>query len=143
VTAYHGTTNPSAAASILRHGFLVGSGNLYGDGIYLSTSLSEAKGYASKSGVYLRCSIDPGRCATWNADMERQYRSWCRERRVPPDNSAKTAFLIQRGYHSLRAGTVFVVLAPQYANQAAWKRKNRRIRILSVHRAKDDKRIRL
>jgi len=50
-----------------------------------------------------------------------------------------TAFLLQHGYHTLQNGKVVVVLAPQFANPTAWKR--RLIKVLSVHQASDDRRI--
>jgi hypothetical protein len=52
-----------------------------------------------------------------------------------------TAFLLQHGYHTLQNGKVVVVLAPQFANPTAWKRKSRLIKVLSVHQASDDRRI--
>jgi hypothetical protein len=54
-----------------------------------------------------------------------------------------TAFLLQHGYNTLQNGKVVVVLAPQFANPTAWKRKSRLIKVLSVHRTSDDARVRV
>ncbi|MBT7808070.1 hypothetical protein HN766_21400 [Candidatus Poribacteria bacterium] len=74
--------------------------------------------------------------------MERQFQQWLRQRNVTADNSAKTAFLLQQGYHTLRSGDVIVVLQPQFANPTAWKQRTSRIRVLSAHDARG-KRIRV
>lgn len=141
--AYHGTPSSSNAASIFKHGWIVGSGNAYGDGIYFTQNISEAKSYAGSGGVYLKCIINMGKTCQWNNGMEKQYSNWCKAGNINPDNSAKTSFLLQKRFKTLKAGNIVVVLEPQYQNPSAWKRKNHRIRILSVHRAKDDKRIRV
>ncbi len=142
VTAYHGTPSLENARSILRHGWMVGSGNASGDGIYLALDRATAKSYAGHSGVYLQCRIS-GRICQWNAAIQAQYGAWCQARGVRQDNSARTAFLIQQGYEIQENGSVLVVLAPQMANPTAWKRKDRRIRIVGVYRAADDRRLRL
>jgi hypothetical protein len=142
VTAYHGTPSPENARSVFRHGWVVGSGNAHGDGVYLATDIRTAKAYAGRSGVYLKCRVRTGRCATWNATLERQFQQWLRQRNVTADNSAKTAFLLQQGYHTLRSGDVIVVLQPQFANPTAWKQRTSRIRVLSAHDARG-KRIRV
>jgi hypothetical protein len=143
IIAYHGTPDQANAASIIKHGWMVGPGNGLGDGLYFSQSLPEAKGYTRTSGVYLRCRIDLGRSAQWTPQLQKEYQRWCKERNVQANNSAITAFLRQRGYSTLTSGNVVVVLWPQSANPSAWKRKFRNIRVLSVHRASDDARIRV
>ncbi len=139
--AYHGTPSALNAASILKDGWEVGSGNAFGDGIYFSQDLAEAKRYAGASGVYLRCLIRLGKSCTWNAETQRQYDAWCRARNVRPDNSAVAAFLLKRGFDTVVSGDMIVVLQPRYANPSAWRRKIFRIRVLSVHRAAGDGRV--
>lgn len=143
VMAYHGTLCVQNVQSILKQGWLVGSGNALGDGIYFATDVSTAKSYAKASGVYVRCRIALGQTCHWDTAMQQRYAAWCRTKGVRSDNSAITAFLLQHGYDTVQQGTVVVVLAPQYANPTAWKRRHGRIRILSVHRAADDRRIRV
>ena len=143
VIAYHGTPSTKNAGDILRNGFMVGHGNVYGDGIYFTTDANEAKGYAGSGGVYLRCRIGLGKTCNWDNGLKKQFQQWCKRRRVDEDQSAQTAFLLARGFDTLRSGSVVVVLQPQYANPSAHKRKLRRVRILSVHRASDGRRIRV
>lgn len=139
--AYHGTPDMANARSIQCHGWMVGSGNAHGDGIYLAQNLATAKSYASgPAGVYLKCHVS-GRVCQWTAAMQAHYAAWCQKRGVRPDNSAKTAFLLKLGYEILQAGNVLVVLVPQMANPTAWKRKDRRIRVLGIYRAADDRRM--
>ncbi len=54
-----------------------------------------------------------------------------------------TAFLLQQGFDLLRANNIVVALRPQMANAAAWKQKDRRIQILGIHRASDDRPVRV
>lgn len=136
IIAYHGTPSAQNARSVFQHGWITGSGNAYGDGIYLATDIATAKAYAGNSGVYLKCRVRAGKCAKWGPELDRQFCEWSRRRNVPPDNSAKTAFLIQNGYHTLRHGKIVVVLQPQYANPSAWKQRTNRIHVMSVHDAR-------
>jgi hypothetical protein len=142
--AYHGTPMAGNAKSILRDGWMVGSGNAYGDGIYLSKDIRVAQNYAGAGGVILKCRISPKRCAKWQGSLPAQYQQWCTQRNIPQNNSAKTAFLLQQGFHTLLVDSnTVVVLLPQYANPSAWKRKIEGLKVLSVHRASDYQRIRL
>ncbi len=143
VIAYHGTPSAVNARSILRDGFMAGGGNALGDGVYLATDLATAKAHAGGTGVYLKCSVKLGRTCFWGPPMQARYAAWCQRRVVRQDNSAMTAFLLQHGYNTLQNGKVVVVLAPQFANPTAWKRKSRLIKVLSVHRASDDARVRV
>jgi hypothetical protein len=143
VIAYHGTPSEANAADILRNGFAIGAGNGFTDGVYFSTALTEAKGYARSNGVYLKCRIDLGRCAVWNAQMDQRFRDWCSAQNAPPTNSSKTAFLLKQRFQTLQAGQEVVVLWPQHKEVFAWKRKFWNVKILSVHRAGDDARIRV
>lgn len=143
VVAYHGTPSVVNARSICRDGFLVGTGNAAGDGIYFAKDTGTAKAHAGSTGVYVKCVIKLGRTCVWGAPMQARYAAWCQSRRVHPDNSAMTAFLLQQGYKTLQSGNVIVVLAPQFVNPTAWKRKSRFIKVLSVHRASDGARIRV
>ena len=127
--AYHGTPSQTHAKAIFKNGFLVGSGNALGDGVYFATDISVASGYAGAKGVILKCQVR-GRCCQWDSRVAKQYAQWCTQRGVQQDNSARTAFLMQQGYEILRDGKVLVVLSPQMANQSAWQMKDRRIRIL-------------
>ena len=141
---YHGTPTVENARSISRHGFMVGGGNALGDGIYLTTNVATAKTYARSGGCYLRCRATLSNVCTWTSADERRYGSWCKSRNVRPDNSAKTAYLIQNGYDGVVSGHVIVVLAPQYVNPTAWKRKrSRKVRVLSAHRAATGAAVRL
>ncbi len=143
IIAYHGTQDKGNVRSIFRDGWMVGEGNALGDGIYFAKDISTAKSYAGPGGIYIKCLVRLGRTCQWNSDTQRRFNAWCKRKAVVSDNSAKTAFLIQNGYNTVRDGNVIVVLAPLYANCTAWKRKNRRIRILSVHRGSDGRRIRV
>ena len=140
--AYHGTPSQAHAKAIFQNGFLVGSGNALGDGVYFATDISIATGYAGNQGVLLKCHVR-GRCCQWNNHVEKEYAQWCTQRRVKPDNSARTAFLLQKGYEILRNGKILVVLSPQMANQSAWQMKNRRIRILGALDAASKRTIRV
>ncbi len=122
---------------------MVGVGNACGDGVYFATDVPTAKSYAGSGGVYLKCRVQLGKTCKWNSKIDAQYNQWCQAKGTIPNNSAKTAFLVQSGYKTVQSGNVIVVLAPQYANPSAWKRKRNNIRVLSVHRASDDKRIRV
>ena len=141
--AYHGTPTQENAASIVKDGWLVGSGNALGDGIYLATKVDIAKTYAGSSGLYLKCRVLLGRSCAWDSTTQARYKKWCQDQGVRKDNSAITAYLLQHGFHTVRQGDVIVVLAPQYANATAWKRRFKCIRIMSVHRSSDDQRIRV
>lgn len=142
-TAYHGTPSLENARSIVRNGWMVGSGNALGDGIYFAKNLSTAKSYASSGGVYLKCAVKLGRTCTWDANMQRRFQDWCRKTGATQDRSAQTSFLLKNGFDTIQNGEVIVVLAPQYANPTAHKRKDRRIRILSVHLVSDNARVRV
>ena len=139
--AFHGTPSATNAKSIIKHGFMTGTGNGLADGLYFSRNPATAKGYAGTNGVLVRCVLHLGTTCLWDAPMQHRFSTWCQSRSIAPDNSAKTAFLIRHGFDTLQNGDVIVVLAPQFANPAAWKRKDRRIRVLSVHRAADDRRL--
>jgi hypothetical protein len=122
---------------------MAGPGNALGDGIYLARDVATAKGYAGAQGVYLKCSVRLGRSCRWNSTLQSEFTAWCKRRNVKPDASAKTSFLLHKGYRTLVEGNVIVVLTPLYANPSAHKRRDSRIRVLSVHRASDDKKIRV
>ena len=143
ILAYHGTPRKENVKSILNDGWMVGGGNNFGDGIYLAKDLNTAKSYAGSSGVYIKCLVALGKSCNWNSIVRKHYSDWCKQKGVQQDNSAITAFLIKRGINTLQNGNIVVVLSPQYKNASAWKCKNHRIRILSVHRAVDDQRIRV
>jgi len=70
-------------------------------------------------------------------------RGLAQARRATGDASAKTAFLLARGFDRFRTGSVIVVLQPQFANPSDHKVKLRQVRILSVHGASDDGHIRV
>ncbi|MBU4567288.1 MAG: hypothetical protein KKE29_21430 [Proteobacteria bacterium] len=141
VTVYHGTPTKDNAKSILRDGFMVGSGNGSGDGIYFSSNKNTAKSFAG-SGVYLACRIT-GRVADWNAKLANEFKRWCQKRNVAMSASAQTGFLLSYGYQILRNGDVYVVLRPQTVAPAAYKFRDRKIKVLAVHRACDDRKVRL
>jgi len=140
--AYHGTPAATNARSILRHGWMVGSGNAHGDGIYLSTRIQTAIAYAGSGGLYLKCRVS-GKACSWTPGMQSEFDRWCKCRMARADASAKTSFLIQRGVELVEVGDVLVVLAPQFANPTAWKWKNRQIKIIGVYRVSDDRPVRL
>lgn len=141
VIAFHGTPSVTNAKSILMHGFATGHGNALGDGWYFARNPATAKGYAGSTGVLLRCIIYLGRTCVWDAPTQHRFSTWCQSRSIVPDSSARTVYLVRHGFDTLQNGDVIVVLAPQFANPAAWKRKDRRVRVLSVHRATDDRRL--
>jgi len=139
---YHGTPNRDNAKAIFRNGFLVGRGNAAGDGVYFATDPSVAKGYAGAQGIILKCQVR-GRCCQWNDQLQRQYSRWCADNAIRQDNSARTAFLILRGFDLLRTGEVIVVLSPQMVNPSAWQQKDRRIRVLGAYDSSATRRIRV
>lgn len=140
---WHGTPNAANASSIVRHGFMIGQGNGLADGVYFSRKVATAKTYAGGGGVLVKCRVRLGKSCLWNNHLQRRFAQWCQSRGVPPDNSGKTAYLLQHRYDTLQANDVIVVLSPQYVNGAAWKRKDPRVRVLSVHRAADGARIKV
>lgn len=141
ILVFHGTPSVANAQSIVRHGFMTGHGNGLADGLYFSRNPATAKTYAGSSGVLVRCLVRLGRTCVWSPGLQHRFSAWCQARSIAPDNSAKTAWLLRHGFDTLQNGDVIVVLAPQFANPAAWKRKDRRIRVLSIHRAADDRRL--
>jgi len=143
IIAYHGTPSTANARSILRDGWKVGSGNSAGDGVYFARDLATARIYAGNGGVYLKCRILLGRSCRWDGRMESIFKKWCDARGATRDGSAKTAFLRHQGYDTLTDGKVVVILQPRYANPEAWKKKDRRIRILGVYRASDGRKMRV
>jgi len=142
LVAFHGTPSAQNAADIMKNGFLAGNGNALGAGVYFSTDLNEAKGYA-RGGVYLKCAIRLGRTATWDNGLAQRFQAWCQRRNVPSDPNARTAFLLHEGFDTLRSGKVLVVLRPLFANPAAHKVKLRQVRVLGVFRADNDQKIRV
>jgi hypothetical protein len=143
VEAWHGTPSQTNAQNIQRYGFQVGSGNAAGDGVYTSRKFEDAKVYAAPSGVVVRCWVRTSRCCDWTPAMAQRFHSWCRERFITPDNSAKTAFLLKHHWKVLRQGSVLVVLAPQMVNPGAWKRRFSEIRVKGFHSPLDGKAIRI
>jgi hypothetical protein len=132
VIVYHGTPTLEGARSIVRHGWIVGNGNAMGDGIYLSTSEQTARTYASASGFLIKAKLVPDRCATWSPELGQAFTTWCRQRNCPPDNSARTAFLLERRYTTLKQGDVYVVLQRGYRNPAATKIRPNCLSVISV-----------
>lgn len=141
MTVYHGTPSAASAKGIISRGFFVGGGNACGDGVYFSTSTATAKTYAGSGGVYLKVRLKPGRVCTMNPKLQTAYGTWCRRHGIPQNNSSLTGFLLHRGYQTLINGNIVVLLRPQTVNASAYARKDRRVRIISVHRSSDDKRI--
>lgn len=140
---FHGTPSAENARSIMRHGWLAGSGNALGDGLYLSTNLDEAKGYAGLGGVIVKCAFLPKRECWWNTDLAGRFSRWCTQNGVQQDNSARTAFLRREGFDVLRQGSIVVILRAQFANPSAYKFRPRGLRILGVYRADTGERIRI
>ena len=143
LVAFHGTPSAENARSILRHGWMVSRGNALGDGVYLAQDLATAKSHAGTGGVYIKCRVRLGRTCVWTSRWQAEFDRWCKARAVVADNSARTAFLLRRGSKTLQSGKVVVVLAAQVANPTAWKLRQPRIRVLSIHRAADDRPIRV
>lgn len=141
IVAYHGTDTVANARSMVRDGWMIGNGNLLGDGVYFARDFATAKGYAGSGGLVVKCRIRTGRQARQSAALGRELAQWCRRRGVANDNSARTAYLLQQGYDTLIDGRTIVVLAPRYANPSAWKHRIRGIKILSVHRASNGSRV--
>lgn len=142
IVGYHGTPSMDNAKSILKDGWMVGSGNAMGDGVYFAKDSATSKSYGS-GGVYLKCLIYLGKTCWWNNQIQQQYDRWCKAKGVVPNNSAMTSFLLQKGYKTVQNNAIIVVLRPQYANPSAFKKKDTRIRILSIHRTSDDQKIRI
>lgn len=129
---FHGTPSLEAARSIRRHGWIVGTGNALGDGIYTTTSITTAKSYAGAGGYLIKARLQPGRCATWSAPLAQAFQTWCTQRKCPSDPPARTAFLLERGFTTLRDGAVFVVLHRGYRNPTATKVRPPCLRVLEV-----------
>ena len=140
---YHGTSSAASAKGIINRGFFVGPGNAAGDGVYFARDVATAKTYAGSSGCYLKVRINHGRACTMNPKLQADYAAWCKRHGVTPDNSALTAFLLHRKFQTLVNGNVVVLLRPQTVNAVAYAKKDRRVHILGVYRAADDKRIRV
>lgn len=140
IVAYHGTPTLENAKGILRQGWAVGLGNAHGDGIYATTDINVAKGYAGTKGAVLKLSIR-GKTATWSSSFQSQFSRWCTQQKCTPDMSAKSAFLLSQGYRVLRNGNVVVVLMRAYRNSMASKIRTRAIRVISITRASDGSQI--
>ncbi len=141
ILAWHGTPNRANAKSILTHGWVVGNGNAMGDGVYASTDISVAKGYAGSAGCVLKLAIKAGRVATWSSSFEAKFNTWCTSQHCPADMSAKTTFLLAQGFNTLREGKVIVILLRAYRNPLAAKIRTRRIRVVSAVDPQDGKEI--
>lgn len=137
IVAYHGTPTVENAKGILRDGWAVGLGNAHGDGIYATTDINVAKGYAGANGAVLKLSIH-GKSAVWSSSLQSQFTRWCAQQKCTPDMSAKTAFLLSQGYRVLRNGNVVVVLMRGYRNSMASKIRTRAIRVICITRASDN-----
>jgi len=134
VIVYHGTPSISTVKSIRRDGWQIGSGNAYGDGVYFSKNIEEARRYAGSSGAVIKCRVGLGKSAVWSPTMEKQFQAWCQKSNIPADASAKTAYLLKNGYKTLQSNSIIVVLKPQFANHSAWRQKIKEISIVSVHK---------
>ncbi|OGR07200.1 MAG: hypothetical protein A2511_12435 [Deltaproteobacteria bacterium RIFOXYD12_FULL_50_9] len=143
VIAYHGTPSTTNAGDIIRNGFLAGTGNALGSGVYFSTNLAEAKSYSRGSGVYLKCIVQLGRSCTWDAKIQNEYVKWCRDKNVIQDQNARSAFLLHKRIDTLQADSVIVVPRPQFSNPTAHKVKLRQVKIIGVYRADNDQKIRV
>lgn len=129
---YHGTPSLEAARSIARHGWIVGNGNMLGDGIYTTTSIAAARSYAGPRGYLIKARLRPGRCATWSTSLSLAFQAWCARCKCPMDTPARTAFLLERDFTTLRDGDVYVVLHRGYRNPAATKVRPPCLRVLEV-----------
>ncbi len=139
IVAWHGTPGLQNVKSILAHGWVVGNGNAFGDGVYASSDFNVAKGYAGSSGYVLKLAIKAGRVATWSVSFQTAFTSWCTRQQCAADMSAKTAFLLGQGFHTLREGNVIVVLLRAYRNPLAAKIRTWRVRVLSAVATADGK----
>jgi len=137
--AWHGTPNIQNIKSILTHGWVVGNGNALGDGVYASSDFNVAKGYAGSSGYVVKLAVKPGRIAMWSPSLQTTFTKWCTSHSCAADMSAKTAFLLDQGFQTLRDGNVIVVLLRAYRNPLAAKIRTRRVRVLSAVAAADGK----
>ena len=142
LTVYHGTPSLENAKSIIRHGWIVGGGNAFGDGVYVTTSVAMARGYAGATGFLVKARLDPGKCAVWSTSLDRAFQGWVASRGCAPDMSARTAFLLERGYRTLRNNNVYVVLLRGYRNPAATKVKLKSLRVVEVQDANTGRRAR-
>ena len=132
VAVYHGTQTLESARSIVRHGWIVGTGNALGDGVYTTTSVDVAKSYATASGYVLQAQLDPGKSTAWTPTLAQAFQAWCKSRGCVADMAARTAFLKYRGFHTLQEGNVYVVLYLGLRNPAATKVKVKRLRVVRV-----------
>lgn len=143
VTVYHGTQTLENARSIVRHGWIVGTGNSLGDGVYTTTSVDVAKSYSTASGYILQAQLDPGKTTAWTPTLAQAFATWCKSRGCVADMSARTAFLRDRGFHTLQHGNVYVVLHLGLRNPAATKVKVKRLRIVRVFDAANGRTVRV
>lgn len=143
VTVYHGTPNLENARSIVRQGWVVGTGNAYGDGVYATTDRKVAASYAGAAGYIVKANLYPGKVAVWNSRLDGEFRKWCAANSCSADMSARTAFLLSKGFRTLRDGAVYIVLLRGYRNPAATKIRLKRLRVQHVERAADGKTVRV
>jgi Poly(ADP-ribose) polymerase catalytic domain len=130
--AWHGTQSLANVKSILTHGWVVGTGNAIGDGVYATTDISVAKSYAGSAGYVLKLAIKTGRVAAWSTSLQTNFTNWCTRQQCSADMSAKTAFLLSQGFNTLHEGNIVVVLLRAYRNPLAAKIRTHRVRVISA-----------
>lgn len=132
---FHGTSS-GVAERILREGWIIGSGNAIGSGIYFSVGAeTHARSYARPELIHAR--IAWGKIAHWDdPKVQQEYTQWCREHRCTPCGDAITEWALATGYRTLLQSkthkpTIGVFLYPQTARTGR-KLVTPHIRILEV-----------
>ena len=120
---YHGTPTLENARDILRYGFLIGSGNSHGTGLYIA-DLETAKGYARGTGsiVQVRLKAPSDQVADHAFVNSTAFRHWCSVygNENPGDNITGYALRVLKKRFLRVSDTFYVALANR-------TRKNERV----------------
>ncbi|MCH8510967.1 MAG: hypothetical protein LAT83_04875 [Kiritimatiellae bacterium] len=79
-TYYHGTRAPDPMV-IAKNGWIVGPGNVYGSGVYLTQNMNTARSYGS-SGSIITAEVAWGNQIVWplqDGTMKQELTKWCKE----------------------------------------------------------------
>ncbi len=86
-TWFHSTRNPDPMV-IVNNGWIVGPGNAYGSGVYLTQDMNTARSYGS-SGSIITAEVAWGQQIVWplqDGSMKQELIKWCEEHRRNAEN---------------------------------------------------------
>ncbi len=86
-TYYHGTRAPDPMV-IVKSGWIVGPGNAYGSGVYLTQDMNTARAYGS-SGHIITAEVAWGMQIAWplqEGPMKQEFAQWCKEHKRNAEN---------------------------------------------------------